>query len=123
MRIYIAGPMTGLPQFNYPAFFEAAERLRALGHEVENPADNPVPPCNTWRGYMRTAIRQLVTCDCAALLPGWQESRGARIERRLCDDLELPAVSLGEMEKILTSTPPEELLGWLRVATSQEQLG
>ena len=35
-RIYIAGPMTGLPDFNYPAFNAAAARMRALGFEVEN---------------------------------------------------------------------------------------
>jgi len=48
MRIYIAGPMTGLPEFNYPAFNAAAEYLRSLGHHVENPADNPVPACKSW---------------------------------------------------------------------------
>lgn len=82
-RIYIAGPMTGLPEFNYPAFHAEAERLRALGYEVENPAENPDPQCGTWLGYMRMAIRQLMTCDAIALLPGWQWSRGARIERWL----------------------------------------
>lgn len=97
MRIYVAGPMTGLPGFNYSAFHDAATRLRALGHDVENPAENPEPPCKTWRGYMRMAIRQLVTCDCVALLPGWEESRGARIERRIANDLELRAVPLQEL--------------------------
>ena len=31
-RIYIAGPMSGLPELNYPAFNAMAERLRAHGH-------------------------------------------------------------------------------------------
>jgi len=87
MRVYIAGPMTGLPEHNYPAFNTMAERLRALGHHVENPAENPVPPCKSWRGYMRMAIAQLVTCDAVALLPGWGASKGARIEARLAADL------------------------------------
>ena len=43
-RVYIAGPMTGLPDFNYPAFNAAAAKLRALGLEVLNPAENPPPP-------------------------------------------------------------------------------
>ena len=89
MRIYIAGPMTGLPESNYPAFNAMAARLRALGYHVENPAENPVPACKSWRGYMRMAITQLVTCDAVALLPGWGTSKGANIEARLAADLHL----------------------------------
>lgn len=91
-RIYIAGPMTGLPDFNYPAFNTAAERLRALGFEVENPAENPEPHCGSWLGYMRMAIRQLSQCDGVALLPGWNDSRGARIEHQLANQLGLVVV-------------------------------
>lgn len=39
MRVYLAGPMRGLPQFNFPAFDAGAATLEALGHEVFNPAD------------------------------------------------------------------------------------
>jgi hypothetical protein len=91
-RIYIAGPMAGIPDLNYPAFNAQAARLRALGYHVENPAENPDPPCRSWDGYMRLAIAQLVTCDTIALLPGWQASRGARVERHLALDLGMPAV-------------------------------
>lgn len=92
-RVYIAGPMTGLPEFNYPVFNAAAKRLRELGFEVENPAENPVPHCGSWLGYMRLAIRQLSKCDGVALLPGWQQSRGARIEHQLATQLGLVVVS------------------------------
>lgn len=87
-RIYIAGPMTGLPDFNYPAFRAEAARLRGLGHHVENPADNPAPACGSWQGYMRLAIAQLVTCDTVFLLPGYTASRGAMLEAHI-------ALSLG----------------------------
>lgn len=79
-RIYIAGPMTGLPEFNYPAFHRAAAALRELGHHVENPAENPAPACGSWAGYMRLALPQLCTCDAVRRLPGWKKSRGARLE-------------------------------------------
>jgi Domain of unknown function (DUF4406) len=91
-RIYIAGPMSGLPDFNYPAFHAAAQRLRDLGFNVENPADNPEPHCGSWLGYMRMAIRQLAQCDGVALLPGWESSRGARIEQQLATQLGLIVV-------------------------------
>lgn len=88
-RIYIAGPMTGLPEFNYPAFHSAAAALRAQGHHVENPAENPMPPCGSWQGYMRMSLAQVAKCDAVYMLPGWRRSRGARIEHGLALDLEL----------------------------------
>jgi hypothetical protein len=90
-RIYLAGPMTGIPDFNYPAFHAEAARLRQLGYHVENPAEGNVPPCGTWVGYMRNAIQQLMTCEAVALLPNWQKSRGALIEHGLAVNLGLPA--------------------------------
>jgi len=88
MRVYLAGPMTGLPDYNYPAFRAAAKRLRAAGYTVANPADNPKPVCDTWLGYMRMGIKQLVQCDAIVLLPGWRNSRGASIEFELARGLE-----------------------------------
>ena len=95
MKIYIAGPMTGVPGFNYAAFKEAAQQLAACGHEVENPAANPKPESEHWRDCMRQALRQLVGCDAVALLPNWHTSRGAQIEMRLAIDLDLPVASVG----------------------------
>ena len=86
-RYYIAGPMTGLPDFNYPAFNAMAAKLRAQGHHVENPAE--AVECDSWEAYMRLAIAQLVTCDTIVLLLGWGDSRGAKIEYRLAGDLGL----------------------------------
>lgn len=90
MRLYIAGPMTGLPESNYPAFNAAAARLRALGHTVHNPAENPAPACGTWLGYMRMSLRQIADTDAIVVLPGWADSKGALIEYGLAYDLGLP---------------------------------
>ena len=87
--IYIAGPMSGLKDFNYPAFGAAADNLRARGHTVMNPAENPVPACGSWEGYMRNAIAQVVKADTIVLLPGWAESRGAVVEYALARTLKI----------------------------------
>lgn len=94
-RLYIAGPMTGLPLLNFPAFHAAAAELRAAGYEVENPAENPQPPCGgTWLGYMRMAVAQVATVDAVVLLPGWENSKGARVERDLAVGLGLDVMTL-----------------------------
>lgn len=100
-RVYIAGPMTGLPDFNYPAFHRAADLLRTKGGEVENPADNLPPPCGSWKGYMLLGIAQLITCDTVALLPGWSASKGAQIEHQLARDLDLQVLDPWQLEALL----------------------
>lgn len=94
-KIYLAGKMTGMPDSNYPAFNEAARRLREQGHEVLNPAENPVPACGTWEGYMRMGLKQLMECEAIALLPGWIDSRGAVIERNLALILGMAVLGYG----------------------------
>ena len=39
MKMYLSGPMTGMAENNFPAFHDAAAKLRAGGHEVVNPAE------------------------------------------------------------------------------------
>lgn len=104
-RIYIAGPMSGLPGFNYFAFNRLAAQLRAEGLEVENPAENPVPACNSWLGYMRMALTQLVSCDTIVLLHGWEASRGARIELGLAHDLGLRVLLAHHAVSLLCPSP------------------
>ena len=77
--------MTGMPEFNYPAFNQEAARLRGMGYIVENPAENPAQ--DSWQAYMRVAIAQLVRCDEIAMLRGWSKSEGARIERDIAQKL------------------------------------
>ncbi|MBU9468321.1 DUF4406 domain-containing protein [Burkholderia multivorans] len=80
MRIYVAGPMTGHPHLNFPAFHAEAARLRSLGYDVVNPAELNTDPDADWLQCMRTDIKHLVDCDAIALLEGWHTSRGAQLE-------------------------------------------
>ena len=79
-RIYIAGPMTGIENFNFPAFNTQADSLRTLGYHVENPADHGVVDGAEWADYLRYDLSRLATCEAIFLLPGWEKSSGARLE-------------------------------------------
>lgn len=95
-RIYIAGPMSGLPGSNYDSFHDAAAKLRNAGYEVENPAETRLPAGTEWALFMREGISSLMACDGLALLPGWWASRGAKIEYNLALNLGLVIRRAGE---------------------------
>ena len=88
MRIYIAGPMTGLPDCNRRAFHEAADWLAFLGHTPLNPAQIDLGEGASWQDYMRKTVKLVADADAVALLPGWDLSRGATIEAQLADGLQ-----------------------------------
>lgn len=92
LRWYVAGPMSGLPLLNFPAFNAAAARIRALGHEAVNPAEVNPDPNMAWAEAMKRDIPELLKCDGVVMLPGWQSSRGARIEHNLAVQLGLRVV-------------------------------
>lgn len=97
--LYIAGPMPGLPDYNYPAFNAAAYDLRKRGYFILNPtmgADSPQddPPGMTWDDYLRRALGQVIEADGVALLDGWEASKGARLEFHVASTLGMPCKSL-----------------------------
>lgn len=108
MKIYIAGPMSGYTDWNFPAFFEAERQLLALGHEVINPAHNdgatveealasaghPNRPNNSWSYYMRRDLPHVLSVDAICVLPGWQDSKGASLEVHVAKAIGLPLMIL-----------------------------
>lgn len=85
--IYIAGPMAGMPDHNFPAFNAAAKLFRELGFTVLNPVEigeaaygnSPdVSPLD----YLEQDLKLIMQYGCSsiALLPGWERSIGARLE-------------------------------------------
>lgn len=110
-RVYIAGPMTDLPDLNYPAFNAAAAFLRRSGHFVENPAENDPPNTDpTWSDWMRLGLTQMLRCQAALLLDDWQGSRGAVIEARVATALGLTVIegATGKAPQIAGMTNPSE---------------
>lgn len=83
MKVYLAGPMSFRKDidWNFPAFHEAAARLRRAVFEVINPAEHFDGDTSLdYDTYIRHDIRQLTYCDAIITLPGWQDSKGASIE-------------------------------------------
>jgi hypothetical protein len=93
VSVYIAGPMTGLPEFNFPAFAAVAKKLRALGcyvvspHELSIQADRSL--ALPYEFYLRNSLKALLRCDEVVLLPGWERSKGACLEREIAQALKM----------------------------------
>jgi hypothetical protein len=84
LRVYVSGPMTGLPLLNVPAFMAAGLQLACEGLMPINPAAlDHSHHDGSWAAHMRVDITHLMTCDAVAMLLGWQDSKGARVERDL----------------------------------------
>ncbi|MCP4756388.1 MAG: DUF4406 domain-containing protein [Proteobacteria bacterium] len=87
MRIYISGPMTGLPEFNQPAFFKAEDLLVSAGHTPLNPARSPKGL--EYRHYMDIAFAMVRSAEAVFCLPGWENSKGATAEIAYAESLGL----------------------------------
>jgi len=87
MKIYLAGPMRGVDDMNRPAFREAAEKLRAAGHFVFNPAEHEAGNLRANLGVDTSWI--CLVADAVVLLPGWRQSVGATAEEALAAALGL----------------------------------
>lgn len=97
--VYLAGPMRGYEDFNFPAFEAAASWLKSQGFDVFSPSardlSDPDHPSNEeWREedatfqtapftlaqYMAYDLKEVCSRDAVVCLPGWEESQGARLE-------------------------------------------
>lgn len=98
MILYLAGPMSGVDNFNYEAFRGAAEYLRSRDFIVVSPAEADEDDGGvvdgvatmSWVEYLRRDLRLLLDVDGVATLPGWRRSRGARLEVHVARELGLP---------------------------------
>lgn len=93
-RIYLAGPMTGIENYNFPAFNTAAKELRKSWREVINPADHGVVAGAVWSDYLRYDIAKMSGCEAIALMPGWSKSSGAKLELLIAERLGLTVIFL-----------------------------
>jgi hypothetical protein len=116
-KVYLAGPMRGVPEFNYPTFASAAYKLRARGYTVFSPAEAdikrlgrdvsaefPTGDADAFAKKYGITIRECLAEDIAwickeadeiAFLPGWQRSLGATAERAVAIALGLTIMEIG----------------------------
>lgn len=84
VKIYLSGPMTGLPDFNYPEFNRVAQLLRGQGHFVYNPAEfdwQDVFPIR--KAFAEFSAFICLEADKIVLLPCWENSLGVSAELAL----------------------------------------
>lgn len=96
MKVYLSGPMTGLPDHNYPAFEAARTDLRQEGFKVLCPAEAGVVKGWTWEQYLRRDLAMVISAHAVVVLDGWQQSRGACLEVHVARELGMPVVDLGD---------------------------
>jgi hypothetical protein len=90
--LYVAGPMTGHPESNYPAFMETSKRLRDAGYTVVNPAEVSLDRLEKvhYLDFLREDLVQMLTCRGVCILPDWWASTGARNEVNVAGLLKMP---------------------------------
>lgn len=118
-RVYISGPISGMPNLNRDAFDQEERLLREVGYETFNPHSIVEPSEETaeewmamstsiedynerlWCYYMRICVGQIPLCDSMRMLPHWQNSKGSVWERRIAMmlGLEVTYCPVGEVPK------------------------
>lgn len=137
LKLYLAGPMRGQVDLNFPEFMKAEKLLRKMGHDVWNPArvdverDKFNPKTDTPRPikeYMARDLAALCKCDGIALLPGWEKSRGAMLEAMVANALGLSLLEIhlkgcGLSISRLENRSPKELEqdGWQLAGTPEKE--
>ena len=112
-RVFISGPMTGRPDWNRAEFDRAERELREMGAmRVFNPAflaPGPGSVAKEHEFYMAKTLNALTRLDYTqglatpyydvlALLDGWEDSAGARIEAAVATAIGLDVVEFDELE-------------------------
>ena len=78
---YVAGKVTGLSKTDAQHKFDLiSSELKGMGYQVVNPIAESDDP-QTWDEALRREIKKMLECDEVHMLPDWQESRGAQLER------------------------------------------
>ena len=100
MRIYLSGKITGREKEDYTRQFARAESFyKTSGFDVVNPVKIgeevlKINPKAEWQDFMIRDLEALRTCTHIALLEGWEESKGAKMEKAEAEKLGLEIMYL-----------------------------
>jgi nucleoside 2-deoxyribosyltransferase len=96
LTYYLAGPMSGYPEYNFPLFDVAAAVLRASKFSIQSPHEIDHGETAENRGglpyqtYIDAGLKMLESCQGIILLPGWPQSSGSCAELSRSIDLGMP---------------------------------
>lgn len=126
-RVYLAGPMRARPFYNAPAFDKAAATLRSRGYEVLNPVDfdresyqvdftlyplgtEEIPGLPPLPDLLLRDLEYVSLCSAIVLLPGYENSKGARTEKAFAEFCGLRVLYYTPEEGSLWSIPDTEAM-------------
>lgn len=109
--VYISGPISGVDKY-WEAFEQAEDYLLGLGYIPLSPAH--LPEGMTKAQYMRINFATIDSADAVLFLPGWEESKGARLERAYCAYIGKPVILLKAANVDGTYPPKDITLAWLK---------
>ena len=94
-RVYLSGPITNMK--NYKGLFMFVEELAALDDagQIYNPAAQ-IPASSSWEQAMHRCLSEITNYDTVVMLPGWNASRGARLESDVALACGIHVVNLSE---------------------------
>jgi len=96
-KIYIAGKVSGEHQIDCTEkFANAKKRIEAKGFKAINPIEEVGDWNITWDVAMKICIAKLLEADAVILLGDWPFSKGARVEKQLANNLNIPIFSFSK---------------------------
>jgi hypothetical protein len=106
-KMYLSGPMDGVEDFNHPLFHRVAAGISSGNFAVCSPAEFfDGDKTRERKEYMREAVKYLLEADTIVLLPGWEESKGARLEAAIATELDLNIMEYVETDEQAANLPP-----------------
>jgi hypothetical protein len=97
---YLSGAVSNDPDFRLK-FNYAEYQLKQKGFKVLNPVKGEKDG-KAWDYYMRKDIRKLTKCDGIILMDDWFESKGARLEKKVAEELGMKILRLNVISGEIT---------------------